>query len=177
MSSFGDRAKSVIASVAPTLGTVLGGPLGGLAGAALAKALGTEDPKAQETAIAAANPEVLLKLKEAENELKEHLRQLDIDEEKIHLDNTANARSREIAIRDWTPRILAYGVLAATFFLEGYLVVKGRPNLDAQMAIIVGRVLGTFDTASALVLGYYFGSSAGSASKTDALNRIATTKP
>jgi len=172
--SFGSKAKQVIATVAPMLGTVLGGPLGGLAGSALAEALGTSDPKAQEQAIIAANPDTLLKLKQAEDDLKTKLRQMDIDEEKLHLDDTANARAREIALKDWTPRIIAYGVIILTIAMEGSLLLFGQPK--TVDGVILGRVLGTFDSALMLVLSYYYGSSAGSASKTDALNTIAITK-
>lgn len=177
MSSFGDKAKQVIGTVAPILGGLLGGPLGGLAGHALAEALGTDDPKAQEAAITAASPDTLIKLKEAENALQVRLRELDIDEEKLKFDDTANARAREIAVKDSTPKILGYGIIVFTMFFEGFLLIHGMPkDMDPQYAIVAGRILGTFDTAAALVLGYFYGTSSGSAAKTDALNRIATTK-
>jgi hypothetical protein len=38
--------------------------------------------------------------------------------------------------------------------------------------VVLGRILGTLDSALMLVLGYYFGSSAGSAEKTAAINKI-----
>jgi len=70
--SFGSTAKQIIATVAPVLGTALGGPFGGLAGGILAKYLGTSDPKAQEAAIASADPAVLLQLKQARDALLCH---------------------------------------------------------------------------------------------------------
>lgn len=172
--SFGSTAKQVIGTVAPLLGTALGGPFGGLAGTLLAKALGTNDPKAQEAAIASADPAVLVQLKSAENELQEHMKQLDIDEQKLAFDDIANARSREVAVKDWTPRILAYAVVTLTVVLEGMLLLHGQPKeIDG---VVLGRILGTWDAALMLVLSYYYGTSAGSVSKTDALNQIATTK-
>lgn len=172
--SFSDSAKKVIGTVAPMLGTVLGGPLGGLAGSALAKALGTDDPKAQEAMITSADPGVLLKLKEAENELQEHMRQLDIDEEKLRFDDTASARAREIAVKDHTPMILAFSVTAGFFSVLGWMLNKGIPPNGGGEALLV--MLGSLGTAWAGIVAYYFGSSAGSASKSDALNRIATSK-
>lgn len=175
MSSFGDKARQIIGTVAPTLGTILGGPLGGLAGAALSKALGTDDTKQQEAMIATADPATLIKLKEAENELQEHMRQLDIDAEKLRFDDTANARSREVVLKDWTPRIIAYLVIVLVLVAEGSMFFAGQPK--GVDGVVLGRILGTLDSALMLVLGYYFGSSAGSASSRDALNKIATSKP
>lgn len=173
MSSFGDKAKQVIGTVAPMLGTVLGGPLGGLAGAALAKALGTDDPKAQETMIASGDPEILLKLKQAENDLQTHLKQLDIDEEKLHFDDTANARAREIATHDSTPMWLAFLVTFGFFGVLGALLALGKPKEGGDVLLVL---VGSLGTAWAGIISYYFGSSAGSASKSDALNRIAIAK-
>lgn len=173
MSSFGDKAKQVIGTVAPMLGTVLGGPLGGLAGAALAKALGTSDPKAQEAEIVSGDPQVLMKLKEAENELQEHMRQLDIDEEKLRFDDTANARAREIAVKDNTPKILSY-LTTAGFF--GALAASMAFEIPAASKAIVFTMIGSLGTVWINQQGYYFGSSAGSAAKTDALNKIAVSK-
>lgn len=171
MSSFGDKAKAIIASVAPTLGTVLGGPLGGLAGAALSKALGTTDPKAQETAILTADPQTLLALKQADNELQEHLKQLDIDAQKLRFDDTANARNREIQVRDLTPKVLAYGVTLGFFTTLGIMIFHGMPASGSEAFLVM---LGSLGTAWAAIMAYYFGSSSGSASKTDALNAIAS---
>lgn len=173
MSSLGDKAKQVIGTVAPMLGTVLGGPLGGLAGAALAKALGTSDPKAQEAAIVSGDPQVLMKLKEAENELQEHMRQLEIDEEKLRFDDTASARAREIAVKDNTPKILSY-LTTAGFF--GALAASMAFEIPAASKAIVFTMIGSLGTVWINQQGYYFGSSAGSAAKTDALNKIAVSK-
>lgn len=173
--NIGEKAKQIIGTVAPILGGILGGPLGGLAGAALSKALGTDDPKAQEAMIASGDPQVLLKLKEAENELQEHLRQLDIDEEKLRFDDTANARAREIAVRDSTPRYLAYLVTAGFFGVLLWMLWKGTPKDGGGEALLV--MLGALGAAWTGIVAYYYGSSAGSAAKTDALNRIAVSKP
>lgn len=178
-----------IASFAPTLATMLGGPLAGVAVSALASALGLKQGASGEDVTQAiqagtVTPDQLVAIRTADLKHAEILGQQSIDLAKLNADHEeafakteaddrANARGREIAVKDNTPRILAYGVLFATVILEGYLVIRGIPKLDAQMAIIVGRVLGTFDTATALILGYYFGSSSGSASKTDTINKIA----
>lgn len=55
-----DKAKAVIATVAPTLGAALGGPLGGLAGNVLATAIGGKDAKDLERVLVEQQPETLL---------------------------------------------------------------------------------------------------------------------
>jgi hypothetical protein len=167
LKSIGDSALQVLKTVAPTIAMAASGPFAPLVGPLIAKIFGTDpsDPKAAEAALLTATPDQLLALKKAEQDFQIQLETLEISKDQLAYADTANARNREINVKDYTNRILAYGVILATFFLEGYLVVRGMPNMDAQMAIVLGRVLGTFDTASALVLSYYFGSSAGSSSK------------
>ena len=82
--------------------------------------------------------------------------------EKIAADDRASARQREIATGDSTNRILAY-LIVVVFGAAQYMVFT-HPFAQDQ-AIMVARVLGTIDMALGLVLGYYFGSSAGSARK------------
>lgn len=171
--SFGSTAKQIISTVAPMLGTVLGGPLGGLAGNALAQALGTTDPKAQEAAIVAGNPDTLLKLKQAEDAVKEHLRQMDIDEEKLSFDDTANARAMQVATHDSTPKYLAYLITFGFFATLGYLIVYGKPQAGGDVMLVM---VGSLGTAWASIVSFFYGSSAGSAAKTDVINKIAATK-
>lgn len=171
--SFGSTAKQVIGTVAPLLGTALGGPFGGLAGTLLAKALGTSDPKAQETLIASGDPQVLLQLKGAENELQEHMRQLDIDEKKLTFDDIANARAMQVSTHDTTPKYLAYFVTAGFFLTLGYLIVYGKPTTGGDVMLVM---VGSLGTAWASIVSFFYGSSAGSAAKTDVINKIAATK-
>jgi hypothetical protein len=174
LKDFGDKAKAILAGVAPTLGTALGGPFGGLAGAILAKALGTSSPNdpATEAAIVSGDPEKLLAVKKAEDDFLIQMKDLGISEEKLVYDDRANARAREISVKDWTPRILAYGVVVATVLVEGFAMLHGLPK-QVDM-VIAGRVLGTLDSATMLVLGYYFGTSIGSKAKDETLAQIAT---
>jgi hypothetical protein len=158
---FGDKAKSIIASVAPALGAVLGGPGGALAGKMLQSVLGEKEADAIETAVLAGDPATLAKLREAE---WAYLLEL----ERVAAGDRDSARKREAAVLDRTPAILAYIVVGSTLLLEGYAFLFGIPaeRLDP---IIVGRILGTLDTLSAAVVMYYFGSSVGSKAKDAAL--------
>lgn len=169
--NFGQTAKSVLATVAPLLGTALGGPFGGLAGTLLAKALGTTDPKAMEAAITSTDPDILLKIKQADNDFQAQLKTLEISEEKLAFDDTANARAREIAVKDSTPKILAYLVTVGFFGVLGWLLWKGKPEQGGDVMLVL---IGSLGTAWTGIVAYYFGSSAGSAAKTDAINKIVT---
>lgn len=172
--NFSQTAKSVLAAVAPLIGTALGGPFGGLAGSLLSKALGTSDPKAMEAAITSTDPDILLKLKQADSEFQEHMKQLGIDQDKLAFDDTANARNLEIQSKSWTPSILSYGVLGASTsaFLAIVLGWVRMPS-DPTTAAIYGSVLTFLVTESKAVLGYWFGSSSGSQAKDDTIAQIA----
>lgn len=169
--NFGQTAKSVLATVAPLIGTAIGGPFGGLAGSLLAKALGTNDPKAIEAAITSTDPDILLKLKQADNDFKAQMEALQISEEKLTFDDRANARSREVSLRDWTPTILAYGITAGFFTVLAYMIRFGSPKTgEGGEAFLI--MLGALGAAWTGVVAYYFGSSAGSAAKTDTIAKI-----
>lgn len=174
--NFGATAKSVLATVAPLLGTAIGGPFGGLAGTLLAKALGTTDPKAMEAAITSTDPDILLKLKQADNDFQAQIKSLEISEEKLSFDDTASARLREMSVRDTTPRNLAY-IYTVGFFtvLAGqFAIVLLRLHLDPTALRLIDTTTGVL---FAMLLGtkeYYFGSSATSAMKTATIDKLAS---
>jgi hypothetical protein len=76
-----------------------------------------------------------------------------------------DARQREIKTGDkWTPRVLAGAMVLAWFSIEGFLLhqaFRGGPEPSSAMSQIVGSISRMADGAVTLVLGYYFGSSAG----------------
>lgn len=80
-----------------------------------------------------------------------------------------SARKREMEVKDWTPSVLSWTVLAF-WGLGNYFVFTHA--LPAGSETLIARVLGTIDMAVGLVLGYYFGSSAGSASKSDTIDHL-----
>jgi len=123
-----------------------------------------------DAAITSTDPDILLKLKQADNDFQAQLKALDISEEKLHTDDTANARAREVSVHDSTPRIIAYLVIVLVLAGEGSMFFFGAAkSIDG---VVLGRILGTLDSALILVLSYYFGSSAGSAAKTDTIAKI-----
>lgn len=171
MSSFSDKAKQILATVAPLLGTAIGGPFGALAGVALSKALGTPagDDKAAETALLGASPEVLAAMKKADEDFKIQMKQLDITEEKLTYDDTASARQMAVATKDTTPRNLAYMLLGGTGVAIA-AVLLGYAKVESALA---GTLIGYMISECKAVMQYYFGSSAGSQTKDDTIATIA----
>lgn len=166
--------KRIAATVAPTIATALGGPLAGVAVSAISEQLlgrpdGTEAEVA--TALRVGGSDALLKLKDAEQAFTLKLKELDIDLERLHQADRANARQREAATGDvWTPRVLA-GVIVGGFLTMVYMVLSGYVEglRDPLVAGMVGTLIGYVSAKADQVVSYYFGSSAGSAAKTDIL--------
>jgi len=154
-----------------TAAAAFGGPVGNMAANALGTALGAnkQDPNMDDLALAAAKatPEQIIAAQQAEKDFALKMQQLGYqyveDLEKTFAGDRDSARKREIAVRDNTPKILAYIVVATVFFLEGYGLLHGFSKFVDP--VILGRVLGTLDSAAILVLGYYYGSSIGSSTK------------
>lgn len=160
--------KSIVGTVAPVLATALGGPLAGVAVKAIAAGLGKPDAKESEVAelVAAGDPHTLVKLREIDREFEKHMAQLGIDLEKIAAEDRANARAREVSLGgDWTVRILAYTIIGS-FCTLVFSVLFGQITAESTIA---GAVIGYLSAKAEQVTAYYFGSSAGSKAKTEAL--------
>lgn len=165
-------AKSILGTVAPTIASAFLGPFGGMATQAVISALGLAPETTKEaalTAVANATPEQLLKLKQVDAQLAVDLKKLDIDTLKINAEDTKDARSREIQTHDWTPRVLA-GLIVSLYI--GVQIAVFTLVIDPSMRDLVMRSMGTLDAALGLVLGYYYGSSSGSAAKTKQLSEV-----
>jgi hypothetical protein len=168
-----DKLLSLVRTVAPSIASAVGGPLAGMATKAISEALlGKPDGTEAELLQAAerATPEQLLALKKAENDFAIQMRELDIDLERISNADRDSARNREIKVRDWTPKILAGLITVGYFGVLFYMLRNGLPQHGGSEAMLV--MLGTLGTAWGGVVAYYFGSSAGSKEKTEAMNRM-----
>lgn len=181
--------SGVIASVAPTLASMLLGPLGGTAVTAICGAFGLPvsagmDDITKVVQTGAMTPDMISALRAADQRHAEILGQQGIDLEKLnmgHVENLAataasdrdNARGREIAVRDNTPRILTYMytiglfcVIAAEFTL-GIDHIEIDPlihsTLDTLLGVLMTMVIGSKE--------YYLGTSSGDARKTELLSK------
>jgi hypothetical protein len=168
-----EQLLNLVRTVAPSIASAVGGPLAGMATKAISEALlGRPDASEAELmqAAAKATPEQLLALKKAEQEFEVQMRELDIDLERIANADRDSARNREIKTKDLTPKILAGFITAGYFGVLFYMLRNGLPQHGGSEAMLV--MLGTLGTAWGGVVAYYFGSSAGSKEKTDAMNRM-----
>lgn len=157
--------KQIIGSVAPTLATALGGPLAGAAVKAVGEALGvTQTEEAVTTALKEVTPEQLSALKQADNDFKLKMRELDVNLESLRYAGVNDARNREVQTSDHlTPRLLALFAIICFIGLvygvsSGITVVDGMKD---TFLILVGAAITVFKD----VYGYYFGSSSGSKEK------------
>jgi len=168
-----EQLLNLVRTVAPSIASAVGGPLAGMATRAISEALlGKPDGTEQEleNAVASATPEQLLALKKAEQEFAVKMRELDIDLERISNEDRDSARNREVSLRDWTPRVLAGLITVGYFGVLFWMLRFGLPNTGSSEALLV--MLGALGTAWGGVVAYYFGSSAGSKEKTEAMNRM-----
>jgi len=163
---------NLVKTVAPSLATAVGGPLAGMATRAISDALlgkpdGTEDELID--AAAKATPEQLLALKKAEQDFAVRMRELEIDLQRIDAADRNSAREREVKTGDWTPKALAGAVTVGFFGVLGYMIAYGLPSQGGEALLVM---LGTLGTAWGGIVSYYFGSSAGSKEKSEAMNRM-----
>lgn len=167
-----NKILEFVRTVAPSIALALGGPLAGMATRAVSEALlGKPDGTEQELiqAVANATPEQLLALKKLENDFVLKMQELEIDIDRVANADKANARDRELKSRDWTPRILAASITIGYFGVLFWMLRHGLPTNGGSEAMLV--MLGTLGTAWGGVVAYYFGSSAGSRDKTEAMIR------
>lgn len=175
MSWLKDVGNFVIKKGAPLLGSVIGGPAGAAVSGLVASVFDADpedpqdlmnkiqnDPKASEKLM-----ELQMKHKERLEELKLEEGRIALDAEKMRLEDVQSAREREKAIVERTGKkdinlyVLAWVVVGGFFVLTGILMFKGIGN-NPVLDILFGGLVSGFAT----VLGYFFGSSKGSADKT-----------
>ena len=166
-------AIHVLQTVAPTIAKATLGPFGGLAATAISAILGTPpgDEQATSAALLNATPDQLLAFKKADQDFQIQMKTLGISEEKLVYDDIANARARQVAVKDDTPAILAYFITAGFFGTLGFMLWNGKPAVGGDALLVM---LGSLGTAWAGVVSFYFGSSLGSAKKDTALAAAAT---
>lgn len=164
--------KALVGTVAPTLAMALGGPLAGVAVRELSQQLlGKPDaaPDEIEAALAVASPDTLAKIREADRAFESRMKELDIDLERVHAADRDSARRMQIATKDPTPMMLAVFVTLGFFGVLGWMLVYGMAEQGKDALLVM---LGSLGTAWVNVIAFYFGSSAGSKAKTDAMANL-----
>lgn len=171
--------KNIVGKVAPMLGAALGTPLMGVAITGIADALGLSDKTeaAITQALAGTTPEQLLALKNADQSFALKMQELGFanakDIEALAVGDRDSARKREMVVQDKTPRNLAYGVTGGFFGILMFMMFFEIPMASRD---ILNIMLGTLGASFSGIIGYYFGSTAGSKLKTELLAKADAVK-
>jgi hypothetical protein len=172
-----------LAAIAPSIASAFGGPLAGLGVTWLERALGVapgsaaSDPKGFQVALqsAMATPDQVLALKKADDEFKEFCATNALELVKADNADRASARERQAAMRDAFPNQVAALILAAFGIAIAFqcalivLVPLYHLAVPTELYRVLDAATGSLTTLAVTVATYYFGSSAGSRAKDDAL--------
>lgn len=173
------KIGNIVGGAAPWLGSLLGGKVGESAGNLVASVLGCKpEPKAIEEAIAA-DPNALLKLKQAEMDHKVTLEklafqekqldaELDIEHRRIDTEDIQSARQRDIKLKSTGYRNTRADIMILVAFISFVLIcwmintnIGIRPEVLAIFNMAVGALLKMIGDA----FQFEFGSSRGSKEK------------
>jgi hypothetical protein len=171
------KITDIIGKVAPTVATVLGGPFAGMAIELLGGALGIGEPTQAKIANVLTNSQLtgdqLLALKKAELDLQAQLEANGIRLEEVAAHDRDSARQREVAVKDWTPKVLALMVTVGFFGVLSWLLVQGKPAQGGDALLVM---LGALGGAWTSIIAYYYGSSSGSAQNRETIAKLAAQK-
>ena len=172
------------AALAAILTPLLGNGLNLVANAVMAKGKDFVEKKLGVELKPDMSPEDLVRVQIAQMEHEEELLKLRLEEDKLdlaelelRLKDTDSARDREVQIStsDKAPLlnkivtpVLALSILLLTFVLFGVVMFDNAP-VEATRKDILIYILGVLSAIASQIVSYYFGSSAGSKEKTDAL--------
>ena len=172
------------AALAAILTPLLGNGLNLVANAVMAKGKDFVEKKLGVELKPDMSPEDLVRVQIAQMEHEEELLKLRLEEDKLdlaelelRLKDTDSARDREVQIStsDKAPLlnkivtpVLALSMLLMTFVLFGVVMFDNAP-VEATRKDILIYILGVLSAIASQIVSYYFGSSAGSKEKTEAL--------
>lgn len=169
---FKSLGKAIIQKGAPLLGAALGGPAGATVGALIANAFDA-NPSDPADIINKINldPQSQIKLIEIQKSHEIEIAKLALQSEVENNKDRASARSREVEIaktgqRDWMPSILSM-LVTFGFFSTIFAIMSttADPNDKEVLYIMLGGLSAAFTS----IISYYFGSSASSKAKDQAL--------
>ncbi len=159
--------RDTVARVAPIAGGLLGGPAGGAVGTLIADALGVSaDPGA--VAAALADPASVERLRQMEAKHRETLEAMRLEEIRAHLADMANARARDVAVRQAGGQNVRANILAtvAVCGLVAAVILLFTSEVPDGAREPLLLVLGSLTGLVSQVFNFEFGSSMGSKTKT-----------
>lgn len=162
----------IIKSIAPTIATAVLGPLGGVAVSAIGSVLGVDKPTQDKIADVISNgqltPDQISALKMKELEFQQHEKDMGFSYAELAFKDRDSARQANVSGGIQKQLfVMSLTLLCLTLGTEVTVLFNGYPKDIPE--IIVGRVLGLMDAVAMMVLAYYYGTSSGSAAKTDLL--------
>ena len=169
---------ATLKTLAPTVASALLGPLGGIAVSALGAAIGidapTQDKIAKAFTAGQLTPEALEKIRTLELDYQNQEQERGFRFSELEFKDRVSAREMAASTHAHTPAILTWIIVALTLGAEGMLLVNQIP--PGADPIIIGRILGTMDSALVMVLSFWFGSSSGSQRKDNLLAQAGQVK-
>ena len=165
--------KDTIRSIAPTIASALGGPMAGAAAAAVGSLLGMSNATVADVsgAIDACQltPSAISKLRELELQYQAEERERGFRYADLEFRDRADARDNNV--KGGTQRWL-FGLslllLAVSLGTQVAVLFTGYSGHGVP-DVVVGRILGQMDAVAITVLAYWYGTSSGSAQKSELL--------
>lgn len=166
--------SDILKKAAPWLAAAAAGPAG-LAGMAIktaAEALGATETttEAVTAALVGANPEQMAALRQADNDFKLRMQELGYkstaDLEALAVADRKGAREMQIAKPSIMPALLS-GLVTMGYFAILIGMMTGWLKVSDSQALLI--MLGSLGTAWGMVMAFWFGTTSGSARKTDLL--------
>ena len=158
-------------SVAPTIASALLGPLGGVAVAGLGKIFGIDNATTTDITKAIQSgkltPDQLADIQKLELQFKNDEAERGFKYSELEFKDRDSARNLAVQTHSITPSLLTWLVVVLVLTAEGLMLFNVVP--PGADPIILGRILGTMDSALIMVLSFWFGSNSNSQRKTELL--------
>lgn len=156
-------------TLAPTVATALGGPLAGAAVSAIGGMLGIPEPTQEKIAKAITGGQLtgeqVAQIRQLEMQYQNEEAERGFKYSELEFKDRDSARARDVATKDNVNRNLAYAVTSSFILVVGATLL-GYAKIESVLA---GTLVGYLSAKCEQILAYYFGSTSGSARKTELL--------
>jgi hypothetical protein len=154
------KLGGLLKSLAPTIASAAGGPMAGMAVKMAASKLGLpESTTANEIEdLIERQPERAVALKQADEDFKTRIREMEIDLESFKTEVEDRKDARENFATDWTPKI--FSILCLLLYGGFVMIVTLMPhdqNDETIISLVLGQLSGILGTAAA----FFYGGSSG----------------
>jgi hypothetical protein len=145
----------LLKSLAPTIASAAGGPMAGMAVKMAAQKLGVPEATANEIEdLIEREPEKAVLLKEADNDFRDRIREMEIDLESFKTEVEDRKSARETFGSDITPK--AFSILALLLYGAYVMTVTLMPhdsNDETIISLVLGQLSGILGTCAAFFYG------------------------